>query len=68
MFQLIPKIDTLGTPKHNTGRNAKDFPYHQERHTMDTFHEQYIRTPAEIDAFLKMYACNNDFNWMAFLK
>jgi len=68
MFQLIPKIDNLGLPKKNTGRNAKDYPYHQDRHMYDTFHEQYVRTPAEIDAFLKMYACNNDFDWMSFLK
>lgn len=68
MFQLIPKIDNLGLPKRNTARNSSEYPYHQERQVMDSFHEQYVRTPEEIDAFLKMYACNNDFNWMQFLK
>jgi len=68
MFQLVPKIDNLGLAKKNTGRNAEQYPYIQERFTMETFHEQYVRTPAEIDAFLKMYACNNDFDWMSFLK
>jgi len=67
MFQLVPKIDNLGQAKRNTGRNSDQLPYHQERHIMDTYHEQYIRTPEEIDAFLKMYAINDDFNWNQFL-
>jgi len=68
MFQLIPKIDNLGLPKANTGRNSKDFPYHQERILMDSYHEQYVRTPEEINAFLQMYAINSDFDWMSYLK
>ena len=68
MFQLIPKIDNLGLAKPNTSRSSKEHPHHMERHTMDTFHEQYVRTTVEIDAFLKMFAMNTDFDWMQFLK
>ena len=66
--QFIPKVDNLGLPKQNTGRNAKDFPFFQERVLVEAYHEQYIRTKEQIDEFLNMHAINLDYDWMQFLK
>jgi len=68
-FHFMPKIDGNGFPKPNSNKALKEqYPMAQERLLIDTYHEYYIRTSKEIEAFLKMYAFNaTTFDWKSFL-
>jgi hypothetical protein len=67
-FHFMPKLDGNGFPKPNTNKKLSEkYPVAQERLLIDTYHEYYIRNPKEIEAFLKMYVLNTDFNWKQFL-
>jgi len=65
-FHYVPKLGGNGAPLPNNDKKSnQNMPFQQERVTLDTYHEYYIRKPEEIDAFLKMYVANK-FNWKSF--
>lgn len=68
-FHFVPRLDGNGMPKPNSNKVMQQTqPFAQERLLLETYHEYYLRTPEEIDAFLNMYVINTDFNWKSFLK
>jgi len=67
-FQWVPRLDENGFARPNKNKQHPDQKHQMQRVVMDTYHEHYIRTKEEIDAFLNMYAVNTDFDWDSYFE
>jgi len=70
MFQWIPRVteDGLNVPVKNKSALASGIVHQQQRITMDTYHEYYIRSQKEVEAFLNAFAINTEFDYKKYFK
>jgi len=57
-FHMLPKLDETGMPMVVGKSRPNEF--RQQRVSVETFYEYYIRTTGEIKSFVDMFAINSD--------
>lgn len=67
-FQMVPRLDTTGTPEVYKGGKDEKQPYKMQRIQQDTYTEYYITDKAEVENFIKRFAVNHEeFDYKMYL-
>ena len=67
-LHMVPKLDDNGDPVRRAKPAADGNPYKQERKVLVVSQDSYISNPPEIDAFIFMFAVNQEFNYKQFME
>lgn len=67
-FHMVPRLDNNGEPEVRKGPGSDKEPHKKQRVTLQTFSEYYILEVNEIEAFIKIFAINEEeFDYKKYL-